>query len=99
MKDMNISTRGLSGLTSYKSTSLRKQSQDVIKSTCTSVKQTVTRNVRITQLWKKSEKMRDIMVKYLKPHTYNYKGTKSVTFMQKNQCTLLFSVMVRLLFS
>jgi len=32
---------------------------------------------------KKSEKMRDIMVKYLKPHTYNYKGTKSVTFMQK----------------
>ena len=27
--------------------------------------------------------MRDIMVKYLKPHTYNYKGTKSVTFMQK----------------
>ena len=23
------------------------------------------------------------MVKYLKPHTYNYKGTKSVTFMQK----------------
>ena len=80
---MNVSTRGFSGLSRDKFNLKKKQSQDVIKSTCTSVKQTVTRNVRITQLWKKSENMRDIMVKYLKPHTYNYKGTKSVTFMQK----------------
>ena len=39
---------------------------------------------------KKSEKMRDIMVKYLKPHTYNYKGTKSVTFMQKQPMYVTF---------